>query len=271
MNQTECKCQENSIEKCDIFDFMAKFVGLSVLHPGGFAATEKLLGLCRIDKDKRVLDIACGKGTTSILIAKKFGCKVIGVDISPELIEEARFLARKSKVGHLLEFKIADATLLPFNDNEFDVAIAQAMLVLIEEKSSVIKEALRVLRPAGLAGWIELTWQKQPTPVFLQQVSDVICAYCMLNVRISDDWNSLFVQSGAVNLRTWIYPMKFNGFPGMIKDEGLMNSIRVISKYLTNEKVRTRMLMMNKFFRKHEDIFGYGIYTMMKNSSMTIQ
>jgi ubiquinone/menaquinone biosynthesis C-methylase UbiE len=268
MNQTECKCQENSIEKCDIFDFMAKFVGLSVLHPGGFAATEKLLELCRIDKDKRVLDIACGKGTTSILIAKKFGCKVVGIDISPELIEEAKFLARKSKVGHLLEFKVADAISLPFNDDEFDVTIAQAMLVLIDEKSSVIKEALRVLKSNGVASWLELTWQKSPTPGFLQQVSDVICAYCMLNVRISDEWNSLFIQSGSRNLRTLIYPMKFNGFPGMIKDEGLMNSVRVITKYLTNEKVRSRMVMMNKFFKKHEDIFGYGIYTMTKKSNL---
>jgi ubiquinone/menaquinone biosynthesis C-methylase UbiE len=267
MNQTDCKCQENSIEKCDIFDFMAKFVGLSVLHPGGFAATEKLLGLCQIDKDKRVLDIACGKGTTSILIANKFGCKVIGIDISPELIEEAKFLARKSKVEHLLEFKVVDATLLPFKDNEFDVTIAQAMLVLIDEKSTVIKEALRVLKPTGLAGWIELTWQKQPTPSFLKQVSDVICAYCMLNVKLSDDWNSLFTQSGAKDLQTNIYPMKFNGFLGMIKDEGMMNSVRVIKKYLTNEKVRSRMLMMNKFFKKHEDIFGYGIYTMKKKSN----
>ncbi len=98
MNQSECLCQEDSITKCDIFEFMAKFVGLSVLHPGGFAATEKLLGLCQIDKDKRVLDIACGKGTTSILIAKKFGCKVIGVDISPELIEEAKSWQEKANV-----------------------------------------------------------------------------------------------------------------------------------------------------------------------------
>lgn len=267
MNQTDCKCQESSIEKCDIFDFMAKFVGLSVLHPGGFDATEKLLELFKIEKDKNVLDIACGKGTTSILIAKKFGCKVTGIDICPELIEEAKLLARKSKVDHLIEFKVVDAELLPFNDNEFDVTIAQAMLVLIDDKTSVIKEALRVLKPSGLAGWIELTWQKQPTQSFLQQVSDVICAYCMLNVRISDDWNSLFIQSGARDLQTRIYPMKFNGFLGMIKDEGLMNSIRVMTKYLTDKKVRTRMSMMNKFFKKHEDIFGYGIYVMMKNSN----
>jgi SAM-dependent methyltransferase len=213
------------------------------------------------------LDIACGKGTTSILIAKKFGCRVIGIDISPELIDEAKFLARKSKVDHLLEFKVNNATLLPFNDSEFDIIIAQAMLVLIDEKSSVIKEALRVLKPNGLAGWIELTWQKQPTENFLHQVSDVICAFCMLNVRLSDDWNSLFIESGAMNLQTMIYPMKFNGFLGMIKNEGLMNSIRVITKYLTNEKVRTRMVMMNKFFKKHEDIFGYGIYTMTKKSN----
>ena len=145
----ECVGDCNSISKCDIFDFMAKFVGLSVLHPGGFAATEKLLGLCQIDKDRRILDIACGKGTTSIFIAKKFGCKVIGIDISHELIEEAKFLAGKSNVNHLLEFKVAFATSLPFNDNEFDVTIAQAMLVLIDEKPSVIKEGGKILGKRG--------------------------------------------------------------------------------------------------------------------------
>jgi SAM-dependent methyltransferase len=264
MTSTNCECKDNSIEKCDIFDFMAKYVGLSVLHPGGFISTNKLLELSKLDKSKKVLDIACGKGTTSILIAKRFGCKVVGIDISPDLIEEAKALAIKNKIDSLTDFQVADATRLPFIDNEFDVSIAQAMLVLIDDKESVIREALRVLKPTGLAGWIELTWRKNPSEQFMQQVSNVICAYCMLNVRISDDWNKLFVQSGASGLQTIIYPMHFSGFPGMIKDEGVSNSIRVIRKYLTDSKVRTRMNTMNKFFKRNEDIFGYGIYTMTK-------
>lgn len=263
MDQNDCTC---TVEKCDIFDFMSKYVGLSVLHPGGFTATNKLLNSFNLDKNKKVLDIACGKGTTSILIAKKFGCKVIGIDICPDLIEQAKKISKRNKVGNLIDFQVADATQLPFNDNEFDISIAQAMLVLIDDKESVIKEALRVIKSSGLAGWIELTWQQTPTELFMKQVSDVICAYCMLNVKILDGWKNLFIQSGASNLRTDIYPMNFSGFPGMIKDEGFTNFIHVMKKYLTDSKVRTRMITMNRFFKKNEDIFGYGIYTMKKTN-----
>lgn len=263
MMNSDCLCND-SVERCDIFDFMAKYVGLSVLHPGGFSATNRLIDKCKMDKTFRVLDIACGKGTTSILIAKRFGCEVVGVDICPDLIDEARILARRNQVDHLIDFQAADATRLPFSDNEFDVSIAQAMLVLIDDKESVIKEALRIIKPTGLAGWIELTWQKDPTDEFMRQVSDVICAYCMLNVKTAGAWDKLFMDSGAQQLNTEIFPMYFNGFHGMIKDEGFVNSIRVIKKYMTDGKVRKRMLTMNKFFKQHEDIFGYGIYTATK-------
>lgn len=269
MKNSDCLCN-NSIDKCDIFDFMAKYVGLSVLHPGGFVSTKRLLDTCKIDKSKRVLDIACGKGTTSILIAKRFGCKIVGIDICPDLIKEAKKLAKRNRVDHLVEFQVADATQLPFNDNEFDVIIAQAMLVLIEKKETVIKESLRVLKPNGLAGWIELTWQKQPTDEFMRQVSEVICAYCMLNVKTAENWDKFFINAGAQQLNTEIYPMYFGGFLGMIKDEGFVNSIRVIKKYLIDKKIRTRMMAMNRFFKQNEDIFGYGIYTVKKQMQPNI-
>jgi len=246
---------------------MAKYVGLSVLHPGGFFSTNKLLDSFNLDKDKKVLDIACGKGTTSILVAKKFGCKVVGIDISPVLIEEAKRLARRNKVDKLIDFQVADATRLPFNDNEFDASIAQAMLVLIDDKETAIREALRIIKPSGQAGWIELTWQQTPSELFMQQVSDVICAYCMLNVMLLDGWKNLFIKSGASNLKTDVYPMHFNGFLGMIKNEGFINSVRVIGKYITDKKVRTRMTRMDRFFKQNEDIFGYGIYTMNKTNA----
>lgn len=270
MENSECICKEDSIEKCDIFDFMAKYVGLSVLHPGGFFATHRLLDKFNLNKDRKVLDLACGKGTTSILIAKKYGCKVVGIDINPDLIDEAKKFAAKSNVSMLIDFQVADAAHLPFSDNEFDASISQAMLVLINEKESVIREALRVIKPSGLAGWIELTWRQNPSEWFMQQVSEVICAYCMLNVRLAQGWENLFSESGAADLKTEIYPMYFDGFLGMIRDEGFSNSLRVIKKFLTDSKVRKRMHSMNRFFDKNQDVFGFGIYTMTKKNASQI-
>jgi ubiquinone/menaquinone biosynthesis C-methylase UbiE len=267
MTPNDCSC---TVEKCDIFDFMAKYVGLSVLHPGGFDSTKKLIRKCEINTSSRVLDIACGKGTTSILIAKRFGCEVVGIDISPELVAEAKILAKKHAVDDLVTFQVGDATNLPFRDGEFDVTVAQAMLVLINNQRKVIQEALRVLKPNGVAGWIELTWQRKPSDEFMKHVSDVICAYCMLNVKLADDWNDLFIESGALELDTELFPMLFSGFKGMLRDEGFRNSVRVFIKYLIDSKIRIRMNTMNRFFKKHEEIFGFGIYTMTRKNSFAV-
>jgi hypothetical protein len=86
----------------------------------------------------------------------------------------------------------------------------------------------------------------------------------MLNVKTAGAWGKLFTDSGARQLNTEIFPMYFNGFHGMIKDEGFINSIRVIKKYMTDRKVRKRMSTMNKFFKQNEDIFGFGIFTVIK-------
>jgi len=54
---------------------MANVVGMTVLHPGGLKATERSADLCHIDKDSRALDIACGKGTSAVYLARKYGCQ----------------------------------------------------------------------------------------------------------------------------------------------------------------------------------------------------
>ena len=96
-----CKC---STETCDIFDFMANTVGLTVLHPGGFKATRELAALCGIDASTHVLDNACGKGTTSLFLHSNYGCRVAGVDFDPNLLAQARRLAQKKKAGDRVEF-----------------------------------------------------------------------------------------------------------------------------------------------------------------------
>lgn len=106
-----------SIEKCDIFDFMANHVGLTVIHPGGFDATRKLLGSCHIDRDSKILDIGCGKGTTSILLAQKYGCNVVGLDLSEDLLTQATRLAKRKGLEHKVSFRAGDALNMPFADN----------------------------------------------------------------------------------------------------------------------------------------------------------
>jgi SAM-dependent methyltransferase len=250
-----------TIEGCDIFDFMARYVGMAVIHPGGFEATRCLAGALKIDKDTSVIDIACGKGTTAIYLARRYGCRVTGIDISEDLISEARRLKKRKGVGDKVNFRVGDALDMPFPDNEFDVAISQAMLILVSDKIKAVKEAMRVTRPGGRAGWLELSWKKPPTKEFIEAVSNVLCAYCMLKVHTFEDWEKLFREAGVSHFSMMPYSMRFGGLRGMAHDEGLANTLNIMFKYMTKSRIRRRMSTMNRFFNENGEYFGYGIYT----------
>jgi ubiquinone/menaquinone biosynthesis C-methylase UbiE len=59
---------------------MAQHVGLTVIHPGGLSATSELAEASGLREGGHILDLGCGKGTTAIYLARKYGCDVTGVD-----------------------------------------------------------------------------------------------------------------------------------------------------------------------------------------------
>jgi ubiquinone/menaquinone biosynthesis C-methylase UbiE len=257
-------CNDCSIAKCDIFDFMAKHVGMTVIHPGGMEATRQLLAQLRITQDTKVIDIACGKGTTALYIAERYGCNVVGIDIEKDLIEEANQLLRKKGMERKVSFQVGDAMHLPFDDNSFDVAVSQAMLVLVEDKYRTIQEARRVIKQGGRAGWLELSWKKETNPEFMDVVSNVLCAYCMTNVSTYEGWETIFRKAGINNLVVQKGGEVRGSFMQRLSDEGLLNTMKIIYNILRSKEIRKRSQMMDKYFRKYSDYFGLGTYVFEK-------
>ena len=266
MEKETCAGPCTSVAKCDIFDFMAKYVGMTVIHPGGFAATRKLISALGVGRGSRVIDIACGKGTTAILLAEEFGCEVVGIDLAPELIAEAERLARKKGLTDKIAFHVGDALSLPFKDAEFDIAVSQAMLVLVEDKVRAIQEARRVIKPHGSAGWLELSWRKPVPPEFLRILSEVICAYCMTNVQTFDGWREIFSAAGIRDVN--VIPLEFSprggGLLAMLKDEGVSRTFRILRNISKNPEIKARMRTMRKYFEDYEEYFACGIYSFRK-------
>jgi arsenite methyltransferase len=253
-----------TVDNCDMFDFMSDHVGLKVLHPGGVEATRDLIGFLQPDSNKRVLDIACGKGRTSVYLAKKYGCRVVGIDIRENSIHEATRFAKKHKVDHLVSFRVADAHELPFESNSFDLTVAQAMLILVNDPIKVIQEATRVLKSGGRSGWLELSWKKSPADEFIQAASKEICAACISNVTTFEDWKSRFNSTGINDMKVFRYDMRSRGVRGMSVDEGILNGLKVMYKYMTMKPIRTRMKKLDAFFRDYPEYLGYGIYLTSK-------
>jgi ubiquinone/menaquinone biosynthesis C-methylase UbiE len=104
-------------------------------HPGGYAATNELLELCQIEQAKEVLNVGCGIGVGVFYIAQRFGCHVVGVDLSEKMIAWSRQRAHEAHLTHQVEFQVADVCALPFVADHFDLAICESVLNFVNDKA----------------------------------------------------------------------------------------------------------------------------------------
>ncbi|MFH1712231.1 MAG: arsenite methyltransferase [Patescibacteria group bacterium] len=97
-----------------------------------------------------VLDLGCGAGFDTFLAQRKVGesGKVIGVDMTPEMLIKARGNAEKLEVSNV-EFILGDIEDLPVEDDSIDVAISNCVINLAPDKEKVFQEIYRVLKPGG--------------------------------------------------------------------------------------------------------------------------
>jgi len=108
------------------------------------------VALASLREGEIVLDLGSGAGFDCFLAAEKVGEKgrVIGVDMTPEMIEKARENARKGNYTNV-EFRLGEIENLPVADNAADVLISNCVINLVPDKRRVFKEAFRVLKPGG--------------------------------------------------------------------------------------------------------------------------
>jgi len=108
------------------------------------------LALASLKEGETVLDLGSGAGFDCFLAANKVGEKgrVIGVDMTPEMLEKARQNARKNNYTNV-EFRLGEIESLPVADNTADVIISNCVINLSPDKNRVFQEAYRVLKPGG--------------------------------------------------------------------------------------------------------------------------
>ncbi len=92
-------------------------------------------------------------------------------------------------------------------------------------------------------------------------VSNVICASCMLNVHTLAGWREVFARAGVGNIEVTEAALEASGLKEMIADEGLKNAVRIMFRAATDRRIRQRLRKTRKFFAENGEIFGYGIFT----------
>jgi SAM-dependent methyltransferase len=118
-------------------------------HIRGRIATLELAKAASLDSTKRVLDVGSGVGGTSRCLAREFGCRVTGIDLTDEYCRAAAMLTDKIGLAHLVDFRQGDATNMPFQDHSFDVVWTEHVAMNIPDKRGLYREMHRVLKPGG--------------------------------------------------------------------------------------------------------------------------
>lgn len=123
---------------------------------GGVSAESSLgcgnpLAYVGIEEGEVVLDLGSGQGLEVILAARMVGDggKVIGLDMTPEMINRARQNAERAGVGHVAEFRLGEMEDMPLEDESVDRIISNCVVNLSPDKQRVFGEAYRVLKPGG--------------------------------------------------------------------------------------------------------------------------
>ena len=191
------RAKPQDVSKPVYFDFMAN-MGFTK-HIGALDATDALVKLCHIGPESLVLDVGCGVGATPVYLVKELGCRVVGVDITPRMIERSKARARAAGVADKTEFRVADMHDLPFEDGTFDAVITESVVVFSKEPVRVIRELMRVAQPGGYVGITEATWTHPDVP------EDVIAAMTSSaisnpDIKQPEEWEQVLWDAGLTEV-----------------------------------------------------------------------
>ena len=242
-----------------IYELVA-YVGFTKpFHLGGFKATSELVELCHIDRDKYVLDVGCGTGKTPCYIAKEYGCKVVGSDISERMIDRSNERARREGVEDRVTFRVADAQTLPFEDNLFDAVIGEFITALLDDKQKGLNECVRVAKPGGYVGLNEATWIKTPPPTELVEYLSRTWGF-RAEIPTSSGWEELLEGAGLRDIVVRTHKAKALSDKRDNLEDLLRVWHRALSLYIRSSAFRRLIKEGLSLPKNLLEYFGYGIY-----------
>ena len=227
-------------------NFLAR-LGKTRLRPGGRKATDWLIASGDFSKDKKVLEVACNMCTTAIGLAKEYGCQIEGVDLDENALEKAKANIAANNLQDKIHVQRANAMKLPFEDNTFDIVINEAMLTMlpVEAKMKAVAEYFRVLKPGGFLLTHDVMLVGDDHKTILENMRNAI------NVTVTpltkDGWKQVFLDSGFRNIETFSGEMTLLSPKGMIYDEGVLGTLKIIKNALKAENREQFKKMFSTF------------------------
>jgi ubiquinone/menaquinone biosynthesis C-methylase UbiE len=158
------------------------------------------VALASLKEGETVLDLGSGGGFDCFLAANKVGKngKVIGVDMTPEMIEKARENAKRSNYGNV-EFRLGEIENIPVEDNSVDIVISNCVINLSPDKSKVFRETFRALKPGGRLMVSDIVLLKE----LPDAIKNSVMAYigCLSGALMKDDYTGIIKNAGFEDVK----------------------------------------------------------------------
>ncbi len=127
------------------------------LHGRELLATRDHAAMMNPASDTHLLDLGSGIGGPARYFASVFGCRVTGIDLTPQFVAAATELTRLTGLAGTVDFVEGDVAKLPFQSGTFDHAYCFYVGMNLADKPAVMRECSRVLKPGGSLLWTEVT------------------------------------------------------------------------------------------------------------------
>jgi ubiquinone/menaquinone biosynthesis C-methylase UbiE len=158
------------------------------------------LALASLREGETVLDLGSGAGFDCFLAARQVGKsgKVIGVDMTPEMLDKARGNAKKGEFTNV-EFRLGEIENLPVADNQVDMVISNCVINLSPAKERVFQEAFRVLKPGGRLMVSDIVLKKE----LPEEIRTSVAAYtaCVAGAEIRENYLGAIREAGFQEVR----------------------------------------------------------------------
>ncbi|MCX6765194.1 MAG: arsenite methyltransferase [Candidatus Nealsonbacteria bacterium] len=207
-----CNSAKNVSKSIGYSDEELKIVGAANLGLG----CGNPLAFGKIKEGDIVLDLGSGAGIDAILAAKKVGDKgkVIGVDMTEEMIEKAKENAKNQGIENV-EFLLGEIENLPLEENSVDTIITNCVINLTPDKAKTFSEAYRVLKPGGKIYLSDIVLLEELSEE--QRNNKELLSGCVAGALLRDDYLNKIKGAGfKVNIlyeNTGISKQQYNGIP----------------------------------------------------------
>lgn len=131
---------------------VADLAPIDEFHIGGIEATRHFMPKLGIARGTRWLDIGAGIGGPARHVVDTYGCRVTGIDLTPDFCAAATMLTERVGLGDRAEFRQGSALAMPFDAAAFDGAFTIHVAMNIEDKPALYREVHRVLKPGAIFG-----------------------------------------------------------------------------------------------------------------------